>query len=58
MLLVGLMGAAGPGAMGAVMKALQPQVKGRADGADVARARILSMFTLAVGCACGARCLE
>lgn len=30
-------GASGPGAMGAVMKALQPQVKGRADGADVAR---------------------
>lgn len=30
-------GATGPGAMGVVMKALQPQVKGRADGKDVAR---------------------
>lgn len=30
-------GASGKGAMGAVMKALQPQVKGRADGAEVAR---------------------
>lgn len=30
-------GASGKGAMGAVMKALGPQVKGRADGADVAR---------------------
>lgn len=30
-------GARGPAAMGAVMKIVQPQVKGRADGADVAR---------------------
>ena len=30
-------GATGPGAMGVVMKTLQPQVKGRADGGDVAR---------------------
>jgi uncharacterized protein len=30
-------GASGPAAMGAVMKALQPQVTGRADGGDVAR---------------------
>lgn len=30
-------GASGKGAMGAVMKVLQPQVKGRADGAEVAR---------------------
>jgi uncharacterized protein len=30
-------GARGPAAMGVVMKIVQPQVKGRADGADVAR---------------------
>jgi uncharacterized protein YqeY len=30
-------GATGPGAMGVVMKTLQPQVKGRADDGDVAR---------------------
>jgi hypothetical protein len=30
-------GASGPSAMGAVMKRLQPQVRGRADGAEVAR---------------------
>ena len=30
-------GVSGKGAMGAVMKVLQPQVRGRADGADVAR---------------------
>ena len=29
-------GAAGPGALGAVMKIVQPQVKGRADGGQVA----------------------